>query len=79
MKESVICQDILAEGLAEGIARGIAEEKNQIAINMLRSNMANELIAQITGLSIRQVEKLQKAVTAPAKKPKSSISKSPNQ
>ncbi len=91
MKESVIYQDILAEGLAEGRARGMAEgkakgmaegkakgmaeEKNKIATNMLKSNMTTELIAQITGLSIRQIEKLQKTVASPAKKTKTSTSK----
>jgi len=96
MKESVIYQDILAEGLAEGIAKGlsqgitqgitkgiakgIAKEKNQIAVNMLRSDMNIELIAQITGLSVRQIEKLRKAIASPAQKTKTSAPKrSPNQ
>ncbi len=92
MKESVIYQDILAEGLAEGIAKGIAQgitkgiakgmakEKNQIAVNMLRSDMNIELIAQITGLSVRQIEKLRKAIASPAQKTKTSAPKrSPNQ
>jgi predicted transposase YdaD len=107
MKESVIYQDILAEGLAEGRARGmaegvaegkakgiaegkakgiaegkakgIAEEKNKIAMNLLRSNVSNELISQFTGLSIRQIEKLQKAMASPDKKPKTSKpTRSPN-
>ena len=92
MRESVIYQDILAEGkakgiaegkargIAEGKAKGIAEEKNQIAMNMLRSHLNIDLIAQITGLSVRQIEKLQKAVADPAKKTKTSKPKrSPNQ
>jgi predicted transposase YdaD len=86
MKESVIYQEILHEGLAEGKARGLAEgkarglaegkakglaegkakglakgkaeERNQIALNMLRSNIAVDVIAQVTGLTVKQVQKL---------------------
>ena len=82
MKESVIYQEILHEGLAEGKARGLAEGKakglaegkarglaegkakglteatNQIAINMLRSNIAVDVVVQVTGLTVKQVQKL---------------------
>jgi predicted transposase/invertase (TIGR01784 family) len=68
MKESVIYQDILLEGIAEGEARGEAkgvskgkaEEKNQIALKMLSSNIAIDAIAEFTGLTLKQIEKLQK-------------------
>ncbi len=87
MKESVIYQEILLEGIAEGEARGLAkgeakgiskgkaegeakgltkgkaEEKNQIALKMLRSNVALELIAEFTGLTLKQIERLQKLGT----------------
>jgi ribosomal protein L10 len=47
---------------------------------MLRSDMNIELIAQITGLSVRQIEKLRKAIASPAQKTKTSAPKrSPNQ
>ena len=86
MKESVIYQEILHEGLAEGEARGLAkglvegeakglakgktEERNQIALNMLRSNIAPEVVAQITGLTAKQVQKLQKLSTKKSQTPK---------
>jgi predicted transposase/invertase (TIGR01784 family) len=72
MKESVIYQEILlegkTEGIAEGEARGIAKGKaegkaetaRQIAINMMRSNISGDLVAQFTGLSLKEVQKLQK-------------------
>ena len=64
MKESVIYQEILlagkAEGIAEGEAKGKTQERNQIALNMLRSNIAPDLVAQLTGLTLKQVQKLQK-------------------
>ena len=63
MKESVIYQEILLEGIAEGEARGKAEEKNQIALKMLRSNILVDAIAEFTGLTLKQIEKLQKLAT----------------
>jgi len=79
MKESVIYQAILREGMAEGKAKGMAEGKaegiaettKQIALNMLRSNIAIDLVVQITGLSLKQVQKLQKTSTKPPKASKS--------
>lgn len=60
MKESVIYQDILLEGKAKGRAEGKAETTRQIALNMLRSNVSTDLVAQFTGLALKQVQKLQK-------------------
>ncbi|MCA6604443.1 MAG: flagellar assembly protein H, partial [Pseudanabaena sp. M007S1SP1A06QC] len=48
----------LAEGKAKGLAKGKAEERNQIALNMLRSNITVDVIAQVTGLTVKQVQKL---------------------
>ena len=79
MKESVIYQAILREGMAEGIAEGRAKGKaegkaeatDQLALNMLRSNLAIDLVVQITGLSLKQVQKLQKTSNKPPKAAKS--------
>ncbi|GBO53148.1 hypothetical protein APA_1056 [Pseudanabaena sp. lw0831] len=78
MKESVIYQEILREGKAEGIAEGIAEgeakgktkERNQIALNMLLSNISLDLVAQFTGLTLKQVQKLQKNSVKQSQTPK---------
>ena len=67
MKESVIYQEILLQGKAEGKA----ETANQIATNMLLSNISVELVAQFTGLTLKQVEKLKK-LSQKSKMPKSS-------
>ncbi len=84
MKESVIYQEILLEGKAEGKAEGIAEGEakglakgkaetaKQIALNMIRSNIPVELIAQFTGLTLKQIQKLQKISAQKSKIPKSS-------
>ncbi len=76
MKESVIYQEILLEGEAKGLTKGIAEgiakgeakgltkgkveERTQIVLKMLRSNVPVESIAEFTGLTLKQIEKLQK-------------------
>lgn len=79
MEESVVYQEILREGLAkgeaqglvkgkaEGLAKGKVEATNQIALNMLRSNMSPDLVSQLTGLTLKQIQKLQKIST---KKPR---------
>ena len=63
MKESVTYQEILlegeAKGEAKGEARGKAEAAKQIALNMLNSGIAVVLVAQFTGLSLEQIQKLQ--------------------
>jgi len=66
MKESVIYQEILmqgeargeARGEAKGLVKGEARAANQITLNMLRSNLDLDLIAQLTGLTLEQVQKL---------------------
>jgi predicted transposase/invertase (TIGR01784 family) len=87
MKESVIYQSILLEGMAEGKAKGMAEgmaegeakTTKQIALKMLRSNIAIDLVVQITGLSLKQIQKLQKPDTKLPKTPRSlKKSRSPN-
>ncbi|WP_271253541.1 hypothetical protein [Pseudanabaena sp. Chao 1811] len=84
MEESVVYQEILREGLAkgkaeglakgkaEGLAKGKVEATNQIALNMLRSNMSPDLVAQLTGLTLKQIQKLQKIATKQSSTRKSS-------
>ena len=85
MEESVVYQEILLEGLTKGEAKGIAkglakglakgkvEATNQIALNMLRSNISVDSIAQFTGLTLKQVQKLQKPSTQKRQKPKANL------
>ena len=75
MKESVIYQEILLEGEAKGLAKGKAETARQIALNMMRSNIAGDLVAQFTGLSLKEVQKLQKLSAKKAQSPKSAKTK----
>jgi predicted transposase/invertase (TIGR01784 family) len=59
MRESVIYQEILEEGKAEGQAIGKAEALLEVARNLFNTGMPLEQIAQVTGLSIEQLESLQ--------------------
>jgi predicted transposase YdaD len=71
MKESVIYQEILLEGEVKGLAKAA----NQIATNMMRSNISVDLIAQFTGLSLKQIQKLQKLSAKKTQPPKSTKTK----
>ena len=77
MKESVIYQEILLEGESKGLAKGEAKASNKIALNMLNSNISIELVAQFTGLTLKQVQKLQKLSAQKSEMPKSKRSPKP--
>ena len=68
MKESVVYQEILLEGKAEGKAK----EREKIAMNMIRSNISVDLVAQFTGLTPKQVQKLQLLQTKQSQSPNAS-------
>ena len=51
---------------------GLAKASNQIAQNMLRSNISIDLVAQFTGLTLNQVQRLQKLSRQKNKMSKSS-------
>ncbi|AFY41067.1 Rpn family recombination-promoting nuclease/putative transposase [Nostoc sp. PCC 7107] len=55
MRESVIYQDILQEGLEQGIQQNTQE----IAIKLINKGISLEIIADATGLTIEQLQKLQ--------------------
>jgi predicted transposase YdaD len=66
----------LVKGEAKGLAKGEAKASNQIAQNMLRSNIAIDLVAQFTGLTLKQVQRLQKISTKQSQTPKGAKLKS---
>ncbi|MGK7940601.1 MAG: Rpn family recombination-promoting nuclease/putative transposase [Crocosphaera sp.] len=63
MKESTMYQAILREGkeegMQEGIKEGIKEGVEKVARNMIENGLNIELISQLTGLSLEEVQKLQ--------------------
>jgi predicted transposase/invertase (TIGR01784 family) len=63
MRESVIYQEILEEGEAEGEAKGKAETTRKLALNLLRMGvMSLEQIAEVTELSVEEVQTLQQEI-----------------
>lgn len=48
-----------AEGMAKGKTEGEAKSKRQIALNALQHGLAPAVIAELTGLSVAEVEALQ--------------------
>ena len=58
MQESVIYQEWQAESKQQGKAEGKAEERQTIALNLLKQGISVETIAQATGLTIAQLHKL---------------------
>ncbi|MBD5188928.1 MAG: Rpn family recombination-promoting nuclease/putative transposase [Bacteroidales bacterium] len=54
----------LAEGRAEGRVEGAAEATLNLAKNMIKMNLDNEIIAQATGLSLERIEYLRKDTPA---------------
>ncbi|MGG6269274.1 Rpn family recombination-promoting nuclease/putative transposase [Leptolyngbya sp. AN03gr2] len=58
MRESVIYQEILQEGRQEGRQEGEQSAIERVATNMLLKQMTPETIAEITGLTLEQIEQL---------------------
>ena len=48
------------EGIEKGMEKGIGKCKEEVALRMLQQNMELQLISQLTGLSIEQLQKLKK-------------------
>jgi predicted transposase/invertase (TIGR01784 family) len=59
MKESALYQEWRQENLAEGQTKGQEAERRSIALKMLAEGMSLEVIAKITGYSIKQIQSLQ--------------------
>ncbi len=55
MRESVVYQEILAEGEL----KGKLEEARKIALNLLKMGMTVEQVSQVTELSVEDVQNLQ--------------------
>ena len=49
-----------AEGIAEGKAEGVAEGKAEVALGLLREGISIEVISKTTGLSEKEIEKLER-------------------
>jgi predicted transposase/invertase (TIGR01784 family) len=71
MQESVIYQEIKQEGITQGLTQGLTQGRTQgmeeatrlIAVNLLREGISPEQVAKCTGLSIEQVQQLQREMS----------------
>ncbi len=50
-------------GMEKGIEKGIEKERQTIALNMIQKNFPLELIAEVTRLTIEQLQQLQSQAT----------------
>ena len=50
----------IVKGIEKGRVKGIEQGREEVALRMLRQDMKLQLIAQFTGLSIQQLQKLKK-------------------
>ena len=57
-RDELVRREALAEGKAEGLDEGKTKGKNEIAINLLKKNYPIEEIAEITGLTEKEIKKL---------------------
>ena len=62
MQESAIYQEIYHSGELKGELKGKQEEKERVALSLLRQGISNEVIANATELSLETIELLQKIV-----------------
>ena len=46
------------KGIKQGIKQGIKENKLETAKNMLKENISIDIISRVTGLDIKEIEKL---------------------
>jgi predicted transposase YdaD len=61
----------LVKGEAQGLAKGEAKATRQIAINMLNDHISPDLVTKFTGLTLKQVQKLQQLSAKQSQNPKS--------
>ena len=50
----------IEKGRSEGIEQGIEKGMETVALNMLKANLDSDLIAEVTGLSKKEIQKLSK-------------------
>ena len=61
--ENSLKREWMEEGLKEGIKEGSYKRNIEIAKTMLEKGMNNELISEVTGLSIEEIKKLNTNIT----------------
>ena len=46
--------------IADANSKGVIQEKNQVAINLLKEKMPYDLISKVTGLTVEKIKKIEK-------------------
>ena len=54
--------DANSQGIEQGIEQGSLQEKNQVAINLLKEKMPYDFISKVTGLTVEEIKKIDKSI-----------------
>ncbi len=54
--------DANSQGIEQGIEQGSLQEKNQVAINLLKEKMPYDFISKVTGLTVEEIKKIEKSI-----------------
>ena len=46
--------------IADANSKGVIQEKNQVAINLLKEKMPYDLISKVTGLTAEEIKRIEK-------------------
>lgn len=46
--------------ISDANSKGVIQEKNQVAINLLKEKMPYDLISKVTGLTAEEIKKIEK-------------------
>ena len=48
--------------IADANSKGVIQEKNQVAINLLKEKMPYDFISKVTGLTVEEIKKIEKSI-----------------
>ena len=54
--------DANSKGIEQGVEQGSLQEKNQVAINLLKEKMPYDFISKVTGLTVEEIKKIEKSI-----------------
>jgi predicted transposase/invertase (TIGR01784 family) len=57
-----VAEEFFAEGMAEGIAKGMATRTKEIAINMLKDGVNDNMVMRATKLTLEELQELKKSL-----------------
>ena len=60
LAEQFLRNKMIADANSQGIEQGSLQEKNQVAINLLKEKMPYDLISKVTSLTAEEIKKIEK-------------------